>query len=104
MPQEGQIEPQLSSSSDQGRGPVGMMAVFEVGIGPGGIPGKLRVEVITSPAGHPSATAGLDAGSLTARRRLLQQEVLASSALTRGVPETEQLLRETGQDLFAALL
>ena len=39
-----------------------------------------------------------------ARRGLLQQEVLASSVLARGVPETEQLLREAGQGLFAALL
>jgi WD40 repeat protein len=80
------------------------MEVFEVEIGPGGIPGEFRVEVIASPAGHSSATARLDAGPLKARRRLLQQEVLASSALTRGVPETELLLRETGRRLFAGLL
>ena len=80
------------------------MEVFEVEIGPGAVPGEFRVEVIASPAGHPSAMAELDAGSLAARRRLLQQEVLASSALTRGVPDAEQLLRETGQLLFAGLL
>jgi WD40 repeat protein len=80
------------------------MEVFEVEIGPGAVPGEFRVEVIASPAGHPSAMTELDAGSLAARRRLLQQEVLASSALTRGVPDAEQLLRETGQLLFAGLL
>ncbi len=80
------------------------MAVIEVAIGPGGMPGKFRVEVIDSPAGHPSAMAELDAESLTARRGLLQQEVLASAVRTRGIPETEQLLREAGQALFAGLL
>jgi WD40 repeat protein len=80
------------------------MAVIEVAIGPGGMPGKFRVEVIDSPAGHPSATTGLDAGALTARSGVLQLEVLASSALARGVPETEQFLRSTGQALFAGLL
>jgi hypothetical protein len=35
---------------------------------------------------------------------VLQLEVLASAALARGVPETEQLLRSTGQALFAGLL
>jgi len=80
------------------------MAVFEVAIGPGSMPGKFRVEVIDSPAGHPSATTGLDAGALTARRGVLQLEVLASAALSRGVPETEQHLREAGQALFSGLL
>src|ERR1700733_3878264 len=80
------------------------MAVIEVAIGPGGVPGRFRVEVIDSPVGHPSATAELDAESLRARRGLLQQEVLASAVRTRGVPETEQLLREAGQALFAGLL
>jgi hypothetical protein len=80
------------------------MAVFEVAIGPGGMPGRFRVEVIDSLAGHPSAVTGLDAGSLTALRRVLQLEVLASAALARGVPETEQLLRDTGQVLFSGLL
>jgi len=80
------------------------MAVFEVAIGPGGGPGMFRVEVIDSPAGHPRATARLDAGALAAMRRALQTEVLASSALARGVPESEQLLRSTGQALFAGLL
>ena len=61
-----------------------VMAVIEVAIGPGAVPGKFKVEVIESPAGHLSATAGLDAESLTARRGLRQQEVLASSVRTRG--------------------
>jgi hypothetical protein len=80
------------------------MAVIEVQISQGTMPGKFRVEVIDSPAGHPAATTCLDAGSLTARRGVLQLEVLASAALARGVPETEQLLRDTGQTLFAGLL
>jgi sugar lactone lactonase YvrE len=80
------------------------MAVFEVAIGPGGMPGRFRVEVIDSLAGHPSAVTRLDAGSLAALRRVLQLEVLASAALARGVPETEELLRNTGQALFAGLL
>jgi WD40 repeat protein len=78
------------------------MAVIEVAIAPGGIPGKVRVEVIGSPAGRPSTVVGLDAASLTARRALLQLEVVASA--TRGARETEQLLRAAGQALFAGLL
>jgi WD40 repeat protein len=80
------------------------MAVFEVAIGRGGRPGRFRVEVIDSLAGHPSAVTGLDAGALSAQRRVLQLEVLASAALARGMPETEQLLRSTGQALFAGSL
>jgi hypothetical protein len=80
------------------------MAVIEVAIGPGGRPGEFKVEVIDSPAGRLAATASLDAGSLMARRGLLQLEVLASSTPARGVPETEQLLRQAGQSLFAGLL
>jgi len=75
-----------------------------VAIGPGGMPGEFRVEVVDSPAGHVSAAAGLDAGAVAGQRRLLQQEVLASAARSRGVPETEELLREAGRALFASLL
>ncbi|HET7247051.1 MAG TPA: hypothetical protein VFJ07_19675, partial [Streptosporangiaceae bacterium] len=40
-----------------------------------------------------------------ARRRLLQQAVLASAVPSRRVlPETEQPVREVGQALFAGLL
>jgi hypothetical protein len=73
------------------------MAVIEVAIGPGGVPGKFRVEVVDSPAGHLSAAAGLDVGALAGQRRLLQQEVLASAARARGVPETEE--RGGGPDM-----
>lgn len=82
----------------------GVMAVIEVEIGPGPVPGQFRVKVIDSPVGHPSAVAHLDAGSLMTRRGLLQQEVLASAVRARGAPETEQFLREAGQALFAGLL
>jgi hypothetical protein len=34
------------------------MAVFEVAIGPGRVPGRFRVEVIVWLAGHPSAVSG----------------------------------------------
>jgi WD40 repeat protein len=80
------------------------MAVIEVAIGPSGVPGRFKVEVVDSPAGQLSAVAELDTESLAARHGLLQQEVLASGVRTRGVPETEQLLREAGQALFAGLL
>ena len=57
------------------------------------------------PAGEASATVELDADSLLARRGHLQQAVLASAVASRRVlPETEQLIREAGQVLFAGLL
>ena len=56
------------------------------------------------PDGHPQVATRLDAESLAGMRRALQTEVHASSALARGVPEREQLLRDTGQALFSALL
>ena len=79
--------------------------VIEVAIGPGSAPGMFNVEVVESPAGEASATVELDADSLLARRGLLQQAVLASAVLSRSaLPETEQLVREAGQMLFARLL
>lgn len=80
------------------------MAVIELAIGPSGVPGTFRVEVVASPVGEAAALVELDAELLMMRRRLLQQAVLASAVRTRGVPETEQLLREAGQALFAGLL
>ena len=63
-----------------------------------------RVEVVASPAGEASATVGMDAEALLARRGLLQQAVLASAVPSRRVlPETEQPLREVGELLFAGL-
>ena len=82
-----------------------MVTVIEVAIGPGGAPGMFKVEVVASPAGEASAAAELDADSLLARRRLLQQAVLASGVPSRRVlPETEQPVHEVGQLLFAGLL
>jgi WD40 repeat protein len=81
------------------------VTVIEVAIGPGGVPEVFRVEVVASPAGEASAFVGLDAGSLLARRGLLQQAVLASAVASRRVlPETEQPVREVGEVLFAGLL
>ncbi len=80
------------------------MTVIEVAIGPGGAPGMFRVEVVASPAGEAKAAVELDADALLARRRLLQQAVLASAVASRRVlPETEQPVREVGEVLFAAL-
>ena len=81
------------------------MIVIEVAIGPGGAPGRFRVEVVASPAGEASATVELDADGLLARRGMLQQAVLASAVPSRRVlPETEQPVREVGELLFAGLL
>jgi hypothetical protein len=83
----------------------GAVTVIEVAIGPGGVPGVFKVEVLASPAGEASAVVGLDADSLLARRGLLQQAVLASAVPSRRVlPETEQPVREVGEVLFAGLL
>ena len=63
-----------------------------------------RVEVVASPTGEASATVGMDAEALLARRGLLQQAVLASAVPSRRVlPETEQPVREVGELLFAGL-
>ncbi len=87
-----------------GYGRAGVMAVVEVAIGPARVPGRFRVEVVASPAGEATAVAELDADALLTRRGLLQA-VLASAVPTRRVlPETEQLVREAGQALFAGLL
>ena len=81
------------------------MIVIEVAIGPGGAPGRFRVEVVASPAGEASATVELDADGLLARRGMLQQAVLASAVPSRRVlPVTEQPVREVGELLFAGLL
>ena len=82
-----------------------MVTAIEVAIGPATAPGLFRVEVVASPAGEASAAVKLDADSLLARRGLLQQAVLASTASGRRVlPESEQLVREAGQVLFSGLL
>jgi len=79
------------------------MSAIEIAIGPG--PAGYRVEVVRSPAGEASATVSLDAEALLARRKELQQAVLASASPTRRVlDENEQSIREVGQALFKALL
>jgi WD40 repeat protein len=76
---------------------------IEVSIGPG--PAGYRVDVVRSPAGEASAAVTLDAKGLLARRKELQQAILASSVPTRQVlDENEQSVREVGQALFMALL
>jgi len=88
-----------------GYGYAGVVTVIEVAIGPGAAPGMFKVEVVASPAGEAAAAVELDADALLARRGLLQQAVLASAVPSRRVlPETEQLVREVGQVLFAGLL
>ena len=80
-------------------------AVIEVAIGRASEPGRFRVDVLHSAAGEASALTALDAAGLLARRAELQQAVLASAVSVRRVLEdTEQRLREAGQELFAALL
>jgi hypothetical protein len=59
------------------------VTVIEVAIGSGGAPGMFRVEVVASPRGGVSATVGMDAEALLARRGLLQQAVLASAVPSR---------------------
>jgi CHAT domain/WD domain, G-beta repeat len=79
------------------------MSAIEIAIGPG--PDGYRVDVVRSPAGEASAAVTLDAEALLARRKELQQAVLASATLTRRVlDENEQSVREVGQALFKALL
>jgi hypothetical protein len=80
------------------------MSVFEVAIGPDRTASRFRVDVLSRAGGEASAVVALDTGALGARRAELQQAVLASSVLSRGVPETERCVREVGQALFAALL
>src|ERR1035441_10285169 len=70
-----------------GYGQASAVTVIEVAIGPGNAPGAFRVDVISPAVGEASATVGLDADSLLARRRQLQQELLASAAPVRGVPQ-----------------
>ena len=85
--------------------PTRLLSVFEVAIRSGTEPDRFRVEVVTSPVGEASEEAGLDAEALLARRRELQQAVLASAVATRRVlPETERCVRDVGRALFAALL
>ena len=81
------------------------MGVIEVAIGYGREPGKFRVEVVRSAAGEAAADAGLDAGGLLAGRAQFQQTLLVSAVPTRQILRpAEQVVRDAGQALFAALL
>ena len=81
------------------------MAIIEVAIKPGDVPGMFRVDVVRSPAGEASATVELDVDGLLAKRQRLQETVLASAVTSRRMlPRTEQLARKAGQALFAGLL
>jgi CHAT domain/WD domain, G-beta repeat len=81
------------------------VGVVEVAIGPGRVPGRVRVEVVRSPAGEASAEASLDIDGLLARRDQFQQTLLASAVATRQVlSPAERAVRETGRMLFDALL
>jgi len=81
------------------------VSVFEVAIGYGQAPGKLRVEVVRSPAGEAAADTGLDAGVLLAGRPHFQQTLLVSGVSARQIlTPAERLVRDAGQTLFAALL
>jgi WD40 repeat protein len=83
----------------------GGVSVFEVAVGPGGGPGRLRVEVVSSAAGEAGAEVSLDAEGLHAGRRELERTLLASAVSTRQVLSlAEQEVRETGQALFTAAL
>jgi len=80
------------------------VSVFEVAIGYGQAPGKLRVEVVRSPAGEAAADTGLDAGVLLAGRPHFQQTLLVSGVSARQIlTPAERLVRDAGQTLFAAL-
>ena len=77
--------------------------MIEVAIGPGDMR-AYRTEV-RSAAGDAAADVHLDVRALMARDKDLQQAVLASAAVNGRVrPGSERLLREVGQQLFAALL
>src|ERR1700761_1850831 len=71
------------------------LSVIEVAIGPGAAPGRLKVDVVHSPAGEASAIAELDVAALLARRPELQEPLRTSA---------ESLFRDFGQILFTALL
>jgi hypothetical protein len=82
------------------------VSVFEVAISRAGTSdGTFRVEVVRSPAGESVAVVKLDVVGLTACREPVQQALVLSSAQAQQiVPETEQVLRKVGRDLFNALL
>jgi WD40 repeat protein len=81
------------------------VGVIEVAVGYGREPGKFRVEVVRSAAGQATADAGLDVSGLLAERTRFQETLLLSAVRARQVlTPAEQVVRETGQALFSALL
>jgi hypothetical protein len=82
----------------------GAMTV-EVAIGPGGGPGRFRVQVVRSPAGEASTEVALDAAALLAARPQFEQTLLLSGITARQIlTPAENAVRKTGQALFTALL
>src|SRR5271155_1358547 len=80
------------------------MARIELAIGPGKRSKSCRVQVLESEYGPASAEVPLDVASLSARRRELEQAVIASADPKPKNPRSTDPLREIGQTLFAALL
>jgi WD40 repeat protein len=81
------------------------VGVFEVAIGPGTAAGTCRVEVVRSDAGEAVAEVALDAGRLLAGRSDFELTVMASAVAWRQVVSpAEQVIRNAGAELFAALL
>jgi hypothetical protein len=82
------------------------VSVFEVAISRAGTSdGTFRVEVVRSPVGEAVAVVELDVVGLTAWREPVQQALMLSSLQGRQVaPETEQVLRNVGRELFTTLL
>ena len=79
-------------------------SVIEVAIWADATPGRFRVEVVSSPAGEATAVAEVNLAALLSRRGELQQAVLASAIpAQRILPEPDRIVREVGQQLFAAL-
>ncbi len=81
------------------------MEVFEVAIGAAEAAGKFRVEVVDSPDGAvASAVVALDVDGLLARRRELEEAVLASRMASRSLAYDDSPVKYVGRTLFRALL
>jgi hypothetical protein len=83
----------------------GGVAVVEVAIHSGRVPGRFRVEVVRSPAGEAFAETTPDVERLLAGREQFQQTLLASAVAARQImTPAERVVRDTGRVLFDALL
>ena len=85
------------------------MAVIEVAIGPGGMPGMFRVEVIDSPAGNPSATVRLprvrgSQASQETRAALWTEHTLAQTRIESLRAERDDARRNALDEAIAPLL